>query len=66
MLTLPYLANQLLPEFSNLVYENLAVFTPSMRESDADERWIFPGKHVYNFRWVSDNRYLHCSVYVDM
>ena len=33
------------------MYENLAVFTPSMRESDADERWIFPGKHVYNFRW---------------
>ena len=42
-----------LPEFSNLVYENLAVFTPSMRESDADERWIFPGKHVYNFRWAN-------------
>ena len=41
--TIPY------EEFSNLVYENLEVFTPNLR--DPTKRWIFPGKHNFSFKY---------------
>ena len=36
-------------EFESLLYENLDIFTPNLRDKDA--RWIFPGKHVYKFSY---------------
>lgn len=36
-------------EFESLVYENLDIFTPNLRDRDA--RWIFPGKHTYKFSY---------------
>ena len=36
-------------EYSNLIYENLAVFTPNLRDPDA--KWIFPGTHEYTFKY---------------
>jgi len=41
--TIPY------EEFESLLYENLDIFTPNLRDKDA--RWIFPGKHVYKFSY---------------
>jgi len=41
--TIPY------EEFENIIYENLEIFTPNLR--DKDTRWIFPGKHVYKFQY---------------
>ena len=36
-------------EYQNLVYDSLEVFIPNMKDPDA--RWIFPGKHFYEFRY---------------
>ena len=36
-------------EFESILYENLDIFTPNLRNPDA--RWIFPGKHVYKFSY---------------
>ena len=36
-------------EFQNLIYENLEVFIPDMKDPDA--RWIFPGKHHFEFKY---------------
>ena len=37
------------PEFENIIYESLDIFTPNIRDKDA--RWIFPGDHVYKFQY---------------
>ena len=39
-------------EFESILYENLDIFTPNLRNPDA--RWIFPGKHVYKFSYQVD------------
>ena len=41
--TIPY------EEFSNLVHEYLEIYTPNLR--DPNQRWIFPGKHSYEFKY---------------
>ena len=37
------------PEYSNLIYENMEIFKVNMRDPTA--RWIFPGRHIYNFQY---------------
>ena len=36
-------------EYSNIMYENMEIFKVNMRDPNA--RWIFPGKHIYNFQY---------------
>ena len=36
-------------EYSNIIYENMEIFKVNIRDPNA--RWIFPGKHLYNFQY---------------
>lgn len=36
-------------EYESLLNENLDIFTPNLKDKNA--RWIFPGKHIYNFKY---------------